>query len=254
MLSCTGHSFAQLCVPLRAELVSFARRLCGGKSCVAEDIVQDTYIKALKAWPRWTPEDKEPLQAARSWLFRIVANMWSNARRDARQHERILRAKCMRVVTSLYSSAEVAELDGPAVNDRQNHSDALWPIRAYCMDAHSFPLAHEVTVAIHRLHPKRRAIVERFYFHGQNCDTIAAALQMPATTVRTQLKRARARLRPLLERFANSNYGLAAGVAATDETPQRKKAKANRVKAVMRYRHATPLRVVQNAPDQTAAG
>jgi RNA polymerase sigma-70 factor (ECF subfamily) len=56
----------------------FALRLCGDRHA-AEDLTQETLLRAWRHWPRL----REP-RAARVWLFRIAANLWRDRLRRGR--------------------------------------------------------------------------------------------------------------------------------------------------------------------------
>ncbi len=119
---------------------------------------------------------------------------------------------------------------------------------------HDSVVSEEVTIALGRLHPKRRDVIERFYFRGETCETIAADLGIPSSSVRTLLVRARAKLAPMLERFARSNYGLcSAGVDMHTEPPERKQADPDRIDAVVRDKHRRTFLRAQMTPDQLTA-
>jgi len=60
-----------------------------GDAAAAEDCVQEAFVRAWKAWPRWRPE--APVEA---WMYRIALNVAFSARRKSRLRqmtERLLR-------------------------------------------------------------------------------------------------------------------------------------------------------------------
>src|SRR5690349_22492276 len=65
-------SFESECLPLRDDLLGYARKLAGGDPHRADDVVQDALVKAYLAWERFDPKDRERAQAVRAWLYRIV--------------------------------------------------------------------------------------------------------------------------------------------------------------------------------------
>jgi RNA polymerase sigma-70 factor (ECF subfamily) len=58
-----------------AGAVRVARRILGSEA-LAEEIVQDAFLRVWIAAPRWRPE-----AAFRTWLYRIVVNLCLNAKR-----------------------------------------------------------------------------------------------------------------------------------------------------------------------------
>src|ERR1700760_29790 len=60
------------------ELYSYARRLTRNRS-EAEDLVQETYVRALRAMGRLRPDSN-----LKSWLSTIMRNIWFNQLRQQR--------------------------------------------------------------------------------------------------------------------------------------------------------------------------
>ena len=75
-----GASFLDEAIPHMDAVYRFALRLAGTQDG-AEDLVQDTYFRAFKAWEQYTPGTR-----CKSWLFTICRNVF------LRQREEILRA------------------------------------------------------------------------------------------------------------------------------------------------------------------
>lgn len=73
------EAFALLFAPYRAMLLQFAAGRLGGEAQLAEDVVQEAALNAFRALAAGTrPEN------LRAWLFTIVRNCASNARRVGR--------------------------------------------------------------------------------------------------------------------------------------------------------------------------
>jgi RNA polymerase sigma-70 factor, ECF subfamily len=66
--------------PWRAELLSFLRRAGAGGE--AEDLVQETFLRALK---------QPPGRSARAWLYRVALNLLRDHRRRERTADRAVR-------------------------------------------------------------------------------------------------------------------------------------------------------------------
>ena len=128
----------------------------------AEDVYQDVFLRLLdQDAADW---DGEHLKA---WLLRTALN------RCADLH----RFRLRRPALPLESVLELAETDGP--EDRTAAAE-LWE-------------------AVARLPEKLRIPVHLHYAEGYSTEEIAGLLDIPAATVRTRLRRARVRLRDLLE-------------------------------------------------------
>jgi RNA polymerase sigma-70 factor (ECF subfamily) len=60
-----GASFLEEAVPHMDAVYRFALRLSGSRD-EAEDLVQDTYLRAFRAWEQYAPGTR-----CKSWLFTI---------------------------------------------------------------------------------------------------------------------------------------------------------------------------------------
>ena len=128
----------------------------------AEDVYQDVFLRLLdQDAAAW---DGEHLKA---WLLRTTLN------RCADLH----RFRLRRPALPLESVLELAGTDGP---EERAAAAELWE-------------------AVGRLPEKLRTAVHLYYAEGYSTEEIAGLLDVPAATVRTRLRRARERLRDLLE-------------------------------------------------------
>lgn len=81
------RSFAAEALPHLDAVYRFALRLTGSPG-EAEDLVQETFLRAFRAWDQYTPGTR-----AKSWLFTICRNAYLREReRDARRDEIVARA------------------------------------------------------------------------------------------------------------------------------------------------------------------
>ncbi len=135
-----------------------------GRAADAEDAAQEAFVKAYLALPRFRAD--EPL---RPWLLRIVANEARNRRRARGRGEHLLGRVLAAWRRDDVPSPEHAILDGEA--------------RA------------ELSAAIGRLRQEDRLVVTCRYLLELSEAETAAALQVPAGTVKSRLHRALARLR-----------------------------------------------------------
>ena len=70
--------FEALAIPLLAPLYNFAHWLTHNRD-EAEDLVQETYVKALKGFPSFTPGTN-----FRAWMYRILRNTFLTSRSGLR--------------------------------------------------------------------------------------------------------------------------------------------------------------------------
>lgn len=148
-----------------ALLRGLARRLCGNPAD-ADDLVHDTYERALRAWGRYV--DRGNL---RSWLASILHNLFLDR---CRKHRRAPRNEQL-------EHHEVVAIE-PTAPPRwaQVSSDA-------------------VLEALAELGPEFRRVYD-LHAQGRSYDEIAAELGIARATVGTRLVRARRRLKEALLR------------------------------------------------------
>ncbi len=130
-----------------------------GSLAAAEDCVQEAFVRAYTAWPRWKPD-----APAEAWLHRIALNV-------AASHRRYQRLREVGQLLRRLGRPEV-ERDPAAVADRSDLLDAL-----------------------RRLPPRQAAAIVLRHYHGYTNREIAAALRVPERTVASRLAAAKERLR-----------------------------------------------------------
>jgi RNA polymerase sigma-70 factor (ECF subfamily) len=143
----------------------FATRLVGDPD-TAEDLVQEALVRVVRSWSGFRGE-----AAFRTWLFRIVINVFRDSlRRSSRADE------------SLPGADDVvdARLDDPA----QAAATAELGQR----------VAHEVS----RLPPRQREVLVLSAYEGLSTAEIAAVLEISEANVHSTLFAARARLKTRL--------------------------------------------------------
>jgi RNA polymerase sigma-70 factor (ECF subfamily) len=159
-----GDDFRRRAVACLDGLYSFALSLSRDRT-TAEDLVQETYVRALRArrWP-------EPHQDLRPWLFTILHNVWRNERRRAG-------------AVSLDDSEAAALPDGgPDPAQDLDRAESARRLRA----------------AIDALPDAFREVVMLRFAEGFSYQQIAEVLACPAGTVMSRLARARALIRKAL--------------------------------------------------------
>jgi RNA polymerase sigma-70 factor (ECF subfamily) len=142
-----NHAF----VAYRPELISMARRALGSPQ-LAEEAVQETYVRAWRSRDRFDPS----LGSLRTWLFSIERNFLIDM---ARSRQR-----------TLARDAELERDAEPVVDDVE-----------------SAMVSWQVEEAVRQLTPDHRTAVIQMYFRGRTSKEMAAELDVPEGTIRSRL-------------------------------------------------------------------
>ena len=144
-------------------LYAYVSRRVGGDKSLAEDLTQDTWMRALDAWPsRGIPD--EPV----AWLVRVARNtLVSHFRRQRPQ-----------------------SIDPSSIDIEDERFTAASP------DA-----AAVVGWGMARLRRAHADVLEAFYFEGKSVSEIAAARSVSERAIEGRLRRARAKLKKQLDRI-----------------------------------------------------
>jgi RNA polymerase sigma-70 factor (ECF subfamily) len=152
-----------------------ALRLCEGHEADAEDLLQDTTLRAFNSYGQL----REP-SAARSWLFTILSRTHLNRVRTKRRRAEV-------VSTDLDEAAFEAAL-------------ADWtPIASPGETAEARQLSEQLVQAVDELPPELRSVVVLVDVEGFAQREVARMHGIPEGTVASRLFRARRRLRAALE-------------------------------------------------------
>jgi RNA polymerase sigma-70 factor (ECF subfamily) len=152
-------------------LYSYALVLSRNRS-EAEDLVQETYVRALGAMGRLRPESN-----VKSWLFTILRNIWLNQLRQRR------------------TAPQIVEMDVEGINagiGTKTADDDPYALYVSTLER------NQVREAIQQLPAEAREIILLREFEELSYQEIATILDCPAGTVMSRLARARAKLRALL--------------------------------------------------------
>ena len=142
------------------ELVAYGTRMSGSKE-LAEDLVQETFVKALM-----NTETVADLSSGkrRAWLFRTFKNLFFD--------------RCRRAVLE----SEYAQNWRPEYIDDQGMQEV------------------ENAMLLQSVDPQDRAIFELRYFDGYSAVEISQMMNLPPGTIRSKLSRCRKFLKQNLER------------------------------------------------------
>jgi len=145
---------------------------------LAEDLSQETFIKALNAIDSYRPEYKFS-----SWIFKIA----NNAAIDQIRRREL-------DTLSLDGSPHATTPDEIEATALQVSSRGLSPLEAL----ESSELGGQIEQAIGRLRPEYRSCILLRHVEGLAYEEIAELLNLPLGTVKTYIHRARNELRDLL--------------------------------------------------------
>jgi RNA polymerase sigma-70 factor (ECF subfamily) len=156
------HQIVQIYQRTIRPLYGYVSRRVGGNAALAEDLVQETWMRALDTWPsRGMPD--EPL----AWLIRVAHNTLVS-------HFRRVRPE----------SIDVARLDLEAPAFTPDAPDA----------------AVLVSWGLSRLRRRQAELLEAFYFDGKSVREIARDHSTSERGVEGRLRRARIKLKKVLDR------------------------------------------------------
>jgi RNA polymerase sigma-70 factor (ECF subfamily) len=137
----------------------------------AEDLVQETYVRALPALARLRAGSN-----TKGWLFTILRNVWLNQLRRWRNGPQMI-------------ELEVGDGVANSIVETSKDSHDLYVSKLE---------AEQVRAAIHELSIDFREIILLREYEDLSYQEIASVLDCPVGTVMSRLGRARARLRALL--------------------------------------------------------
>lgn len=140
---------------------------------VAEDLVQETFMRAWRSL-----DSLQNVDAAKSWLITILRR--ENARRFQRK------------------SLEYSDIETDELPDDSGH---------YAFSSNMEALRH----SIGRLSDMYREPIVMQLVLGYSQDEIAGALEIPANTVATRLRRARQQLKAMLDDKDDQGYSRGVG-------------------------------------------
>ena len=144
----------------------------------AEDLVQETYLKAQRAFGRFEMREF----GIRPWLLRILHNTFLNRQAREKNAPRAAGPEMLQATAESYDGSSLAppELDYERVDG-------------------------EVKTAIERLAPEFRSVLLLWATQEYSYQEIAKILELPIGTVMSRLHRARQQLARSLHEYAQEN-------------------------------------------------
>ncbi|HSH46707.1 MAG TPA: sigma-70 family RNA polymerase sigma factor [Longimicrobiales bacterium] len=180
------ESFEAEALPHLDAVYRFALRLTGSPG-EAEDLVQETYLRAFRAWDQYTPGTR-----ARSWLFTICRNAFLREReRDIRRDELVAEA------AHVDSGGAVAGDERPLFAGGADYDPEGDYFRGIVDD--------RVLAAIDGLPVDFREAVVLSDLQGLSYQEIADVVGVPVGTVKSRLFRGRKILQRQLYEFARES-------------------------------------------------
>jgi len=175
------ESFEQAAWPHRPSLQRMALRL-SRRADVADDLVQDTYLRAFRAFHTF-----EPGTNMRAWLFQILRHVFINRYRQERSHGKDVE------FASIESVAEDRLRPDVGVDARGADPEAI---------VMSAILPAELSRALDELPRAFREAVECAFLEELSYQETADRLGVPIGTVMSRIHRGRKMLQERLHEFA----------------------------------------------------
>lgn len=171
--------FEEEAIPYLDAVYRFALRLTGAPD-QAEDLVQETFLRAYRSWDQYTRGT-----AAKSWLFTICRNAFLRTLERSQRHEEIVRENVGRhgpdPVDPVWLSANGVDPEG-------EFFDAI--------------VDERIIDAIGALPEEFRSVVVLADVEGFSYAEIAELMDVPVGTVKSRLFRGRRRLQRALYEYA----------------------------------------------------
>jgi len=155
------HAFSQLVLRYQSQLRNWGRRLCDGDPHLADDLAQETFIKAYAALGAFRAEAKFS-----TWLYRIAFNIAANRWRTKK--------------------IQWCELD-----DNED-------VEAEFCELKQFDAKRDVEAAMHQLSAAQQLAIRLCFEDGFSHDEAASIMGIPLGTLKTHVNRGKQKLQALL--------------------------------------------------------
>jgi RNA polymerase sigma factor (sigma-70 family) len=154
------HAFGELVKRHQSAVRAALRKLTAGNETLADELAQETFLKAYRALGKFRGEAKFS-----TWLYRIAYNVFQSDVRAAKPHEE-------------FNEAAHTEPQAPATQ--------------------AVDWQHDLDAALSQLSEKERVAVTLCYTSGLTHEEAAEVLQWPLGTVKTNILTAKDKLRRYL--------------------------------------------------------
>ena len=170
-------SFEREALPWLDSVYRYARSLCRDAED-AEDVVQETFLRAFRSWHSF-----EPGSDCRRWLFAICRNVFLRTLQRHHRERRLPAAEATGALDRLADRATLLPDEGERILDRLDLVPAL-------------------SAAIEQLPEPYRSAVILVDVEDQSYEAAAEIAQVPIGTVRSRLFRGRRILQRMLLAYA----------------------------------------------------
>jgi RNA polymerase sigma-70 factor (ECF subfamily) len=179
------EGFVEEALPHLEAVYRFALRLSQGREDEAQDLVQDTFLRAHRGWEGFRRGTN-----ARAWLFTICRNRFLRSEEQRGRRAEVLESETDADVESLAATAVFSEVRAN-VDPERDFFDSF--------------VDREVLDALDALPAPFREAVVLSDLEGLSYPEIAEVLGLPTGTVKSRLFRGRRLLQQALYRYALEN-------------------------------------------------
>lgn len=176
------RGFEAEAVPHLEAVYRFALRLTGSPDA-ADDLTQETFLRAYRAWHQYTPGTR-----AKSWLFTICRNLFLRQREREHRHAEVVDRESPREDTGVGDIVNPLWADVGATDPEGTFFDTI--------------VDEKVLEAIDALPEEFRTPILLSDLEGLGYAEIAEVMEVPVGTVKSRLFRGRRRLQKDLYDYA----------------------------------------------------
>lgn len=173
--------FEEEALPWLDAVYRFSLRLTGGDTDRANDLVQETFLRAYRHWETYTRGT-----GCRSWLFTICRNAFLRGEEQRGRRPEVLEADLDFNAEAVASASALDEIR--TADPERSFFDSF--------------VDEEVIEAVQRLPPEFREAVVLSDLEGLSYNEVADVMQVPVGTVKSRLYRGRRMLGRALRDYA----------------------------------------------------